>query len=89
MHKAADGAMTIANMRGLGVTTVDATCACGHEAIVDVTALPGEVVVPSLRFRFRCSACGRRPAFVRPNWLEMTAAGMGRSFGTENRLRRD
>lgn len=81
MHKTTDGAMTLANMRGLGVTTVGVTCGCGHEAIVDASPLPGDAEVPSLRFRFRCSVCGQRPAFVRPNWLEMRATGMGRSSG--------
>ena len=70
--------MTLANMRGLGVNSVDVACSCGRETVVDVSALPGSAEVPALRFRLRCSACGRRPAFVRPNWLEMRAPGSGR-----------
>ncbi len=69
--------MTLADMRGLGVNSVDVACACGREAIVDVSALAGAAEVPALRQRFRCANCGRRPAFVRPNWLEMNAPGMG------------
>ncbi len=72
-------AMTLANMRGLGVESVEVTCACGRESIINVSALPGSVEVPSLRLRLRCSDCGKRPAFVRPNWLELRAPGMGRA----------
>ena len=33
--------MTLGNMRQHGVRSVDATCeACGHEAVIDVDALP-------------------------------------------------
>ncbi len=70
--------MSLANMRGLGVTTVEAVCECGRELIIDVASLSGTVEVLSLRLRFRCSGCGKRPDFVRPNWLEMRAQGMGR-----------
>lgn len=69
--------MTLANMRSLGVTSVAATCSCGREAIVDISALPGSVEVPSLALKFRWSGCGRRPAFVRTNWLEMREPRMG------------
>jgi hypothetical protein len=77
-RKAASAAMTLANMRGLGVRSVDVTCGCGRESIVDVSAVDGAVEVPGLKHRMRCSACGRRPIFVRPNWLEMWAPGMGK-----------
>jgi len=70
--------MSLANMRGLGVSTVEAVCKCGRESIIDVSSLAETVEVPSLRLRFRCSGCGARPAFVRPNWLELRASGMGR-----------
>jgi hypothetical protein len=71
--------MTLANMRSLGVRSVDTCCGCGRESIIDVSALEGSHDVPSLRLRLRCSACGGRPAFVRPNWLEMRARGMSRA----------
>jgi hypothetical protein len=32
--------MDLANMRSLGVTRVDVYCGCGHQASVDVSALP-------------------------------------------------
>jgi hypothetical protein len=32
--------MDLANMRSLGVTNVMAYCKCGHEASIDVSALP-------------------------------------------------
>ena len=70
--------MTLANMRSLGVRSVDACCGCGRELILDVSSPDGSVEVPPLRLRFRCSACGGMPAFVRPNWLEMRARGMSR-----------
>lgn len=69
--------MTLANMRELGVASVDAVCSCGRATIIDVSKLPETVEVPSLRLRMRCSACGRRPMHVRPNWLELRAPGMG------------
>jgi hypothetical protein len=47
------------------------------EAIIDVSALPGSAEVPSLALKLRCSGCGSRPAFVRPNWLEMRVPGTG------------
>jgi hypothetical protein len=38
-------AMTLANMRSLGVRAVDATCGCGRSS-VDAASLPGEKEVP-------------------------------------------
>lgn len=63
-------AMNLANMRSIGVRTIEAGCECGHTAIVDVEGLPGAIEVPSLRRRLKCSAFGSRPNDVRPNWLE-------------------
>ena len=71
-------AMTIAKMRSLGVTAIEATCECGRQMVVDVTGLPGSIEVPALRHRLRCVECGGRPNDVRPNWLEYRAPGMGR-----------
>jgi hypothetical protein len=71
-------AMTIANMRSLGVTAIEAMCECGRQMVVDVTGLPGAIEVPALRHRLRCVECGDRPNDVRPNWLEYRAQGIGR-----------
>jgi hypothetical protein len=52
--------MTLGNMRGLGVARVFATCkasGCGHEADLDVSALPDELPVPEVALHLRCSAC--------------------------------
>jgi DNA-directed RNA polymerase subunit RPC12/RpoP len=59
------------------------TIGCGRELIVDVSAMDGTVEVPALKNRLRCSKCGSRSMFVRPNWLEMRAPGMGRGDGSK------
>jgi hypothetical protein len=69
--------MTLANMRSLGVRSLDVECTCGHRVVVDVSGMEGTVEVPAMRGRLRCSSCGRRPYMVRPNWLEMRAPGRG------------
>jgi len=71
--------MTLANMRSLGVRSVESLCRCGREAIVDVSALSGDITVPSLQGRLRCSGCGERLRHCRPNWLELRLPGMGRA----------
>jgi hypothetical protein len=48
----------LANMRSLGVRSVDVTRARKHEATVNVDQLPDDVPVPDVRFRLRCSKCG-------------------------------
>jgi hypothetical protein len=70
--------MTLANMRSLGVGSLDVECACGHRLIVDVSGIDGSVEVPAMKGRLRCSSCGRRPYMVRPNWLEMRVSGRGK-----------
>jgi hypothetical protein len=50
--------MDLANMRSLGVTHVMAYCKCGHEASIDVSALPAGVHVPEIKNRLRCIKCG-------------------------------
>lgn len=70
--------MDLEKMRSLGVRCVEVLCCCGRETVVDVSALPSEVAVPSLRLRMRCAACGARPRHARPDWLEVRAPGMGR-----------
>lgn len=73
--------MDLENMRSLGVKSVEVICACGRESVVDVSAVAGDVAVPSLRLRMRCAGCGARPRHVRPNWLEVRAPGMGANAG--------
>jgi hypothetical protein len=36
--------MDLANMRSLGVTRIDAYCACGYQANIDVSALVGKAM---------------------------------------------
>jgi hypothetical protein len=78
----ADGAeippMTLADMRGLGVRSIQAWCECGHGATgIVVEALPDAVPVPDLALRLRCSVCGSKAVKTRPDWTEYRAAGMG------------
>jgi hypothetical protein len=50
--------MTLQNMRDNGARSVTAKCeACGHEATVNVDALPESVHVPDAGY-LRCSRCG-------------------------------
>jgi hypothetical protein len=67
--------MDLANMRSLGVTKVDVYCSCGHQASVDVSDLPGDVAVPDVRLRLRCSQCGKKPAETRPDWSRYKVRG--------------
>jgi hypothetical protein len=67
--------MDLANMRSLGVTKVDVYCGCGHQASVDVSALPGDVAVPTIKDRLRCSKCGKRPNETRPDWSQYRPKG--------------
>jgi hypothetical protein len=62
--------MDLANMRSLGVTRIDAYCACGYQASIDVSMLSGDVAVPSIKNRLRCSKCGARPTETRPDWTQ-------------------
>jgi hypothetical protein len=67
--------MDLANMRSLGVTRVDVYCGCGHQAAIDVSDLPGDLAVPNIRFRLRCSKCGKRPTETRPDWSRYRSKG--------------
>ena len=67
--------MTLGNMRELGVQRLVASClndACRHVALIDVSAYPAEMEVPSFRPRVKCGKCGSRgnKIDVRPNWKE-------------------
>ena len=68
-------AMTLDNMRRLGVQRLLASClngACGHTALVDVSSYPADTDVPWFRSRVVCAKCGGRgnKIDVRPNWKE-------------------
>jgi hypothetical protein len=67
--------MSLANMREHGVRSVEATCeACKHEASVSVDNLPGDIYVPDVALRLRCSACGSKK-ITRPDWTHHQAHG--------------
>ena len=70
-------AMTLGNMRELGVQRLVASClndACRHTALIDVSAYPADTEVPWFRSRVVCDKCGGRgnKIDVRPNWKEQT-----------------
>ena len=68
-------AMTLGNMRELGVARLIASClndACRHEGLIDVSKYPEDTEVPWFRSRVVCDKCGSRgnKIDVRPNWKE-------------------
>jgi hypothetical protein len=67
--------MDLDNMRSLGVTRIDVYCGCGHQATIDVSDLPGTLPVPDVKFRMRCSKCGKRPNETRPDWTRYRSKG--------------
>ena len=71
-------AMTIANMRALGVTSLFVTCECGRETVLDASDWPGAIEIPAIRRMLKCTGCGERPVDVRPDWKEYSAPGNGR-----------
>jgi hypothetical protein len=50
-------------------------CGCGHQASVDVSKLPGDLAVPEIKHRLRCSKCGKRPSETRPDWAQYEPKG--------------
>ena len=61
--------MTLRNMRDNGAHAVTAKCeACGHEADVNVDALPESVHVADAGRYLRCSRCGGKTIATRPAW---------------------
>jgi hypothetical protein len=60
--------MGLDNTRSLGVTRIDIYFGCGHQSTIDVSSLPGDLPVPDVRLRLRCSKCGKRPNETRPDW---------------------
>src|SRR5688500_3126736 len=68
--------MSLANMREHGVRSVEATCEdCKHDAVVNVDSLPGDLYVPDVALRLRCSACGSRKITTHPDWTHHKAKG--------------
>ena len=71
--------MTIANMRSLGCTALEATClACRHSAEIDAALLHDDLGVPDAGRRMVCSACGARRVESRPAWRTLNRPGMGK-----------
>lgn len=68
--------MSLANMRQNGATSIWAYCECGHSAKVDVAGWDETLEVPNLRFKLRCSKCGKRPRETVPSW-PMRPMGLG------------
>ena len=67
--------MDLANMRRQGVRNLIAYClndACRHQAVIDVSSYPGDMLVPWFRSKVKCAKCGSRNnrIDVRPNWNE-------------------
>ena len=54
--------MDLANMRENGARGVWLYCDCGHQACVNVDALPADIYVPDVKHHFRCSKCGAAEA---------------------------
>jgi hypothetical protein len=66
-------AMTLGNMRANGVRTLAVYCggrSYHHEAVLDVSAYPDDMPVPSFGPRMVCTVCGAVGADARPNWNE-------------------
>ena len=60
--------MDLDNMRENGCTHITVLCSCGRYADVDVSDLPGHLLVPHLKRRYRCSSCGEKPYKSIPAW---------------------
>ncbi len=68
-------AMTLGNMRALGVQRLIASClndACRHVALIEVWSYPAETEIPYFKSRVVCAKCGSpgNKIDVRPNWKE-------------------
>jgi hypothetical protein len=70
--------MTLGNMRALRITSIDVTCECGRQPIVDASGWPETIEIPALRWRLKCTECGGRPVYVHPDWTQYRASGNGR-----------
>jgi hypothetical protein len=70
-------AMTLGNMRHLGVQRLVAYCvrdACRHQGLIDVSRYSDDVEVRSFANKIVCAKCGARGGHidVRPNWKEQS-----------------
>jgi hypothetical protein len=68
-------AMTLGNMRELGVQRLIASClndACRHTALINVSSYPAETEIPYFKSRVVRAKCGSKgnKIDVRPNWKE-------------------
>jgi hypothetical protein len=72
-YQRAGPAMTLGNMRELGVRGLAVSClnhGCWHETVISVDDYADDIEVPSFRLRMKCSKCGGKNVDVRPNWKE-------------------
>ena len=87
-------AMTLGNMRALGVQRLIASClndACRHVALIEVWSYPAETEIPYFKSRVVCAKCGSRgnKIDVRPNWKEQpTQPSLDRQGVAMKRIRR-
>jgi hypothetical protein len=78
LKQPAGPAMTLGNMRALGVQRLIVSClnpACRHAALIEVWSYPAETEIPYFKSRVVCAKCGSRrdKIDVRPNWKEQSA----------------
>jgi hypothetical protein len=62
-------------MRSLGLTRIAAYCRCGHQSLIDMSDLPGDLAMPDVRLQLRCSKSGERPMATWPDWTNYRAKG--------------
>jgi hypothetical protein len=59
--------MDLANMREQGVTQLIAFChsdACRHQALIEVSKYPGEMLVTWFQSKIKCGKCGRNGRWI-------------------------
>jgi hypothetical protein len=62
---------TLGDVRWVGARSLLARCmTCPHEDIIDVTGQPDSAPLSTFAARFVCRRCGRRGAYVLPNWTD-------------------
>jgi len=88
--------MTLFNMRASGVRTLAVWClgcGCNYESVLDASAYPDDVPVPSFGPRLRYEVCDHLGADARPNWSERRNMPLGAfagptSIGRHHSIRR-
>lgn len=71
---------TVASTRALGMTTVMAYCEapnCYHGAVIPLDDWSGEMAIPDMALRLRCSKCGSRKIRMMLNVTELYAKAHG------------